>query len=154
MIRRRSWSTARALTRPGFSAHAGMVRSTRELLSETAVSVLPSVEGEGLPNSILEAMAASVPVVATNVGGNAEAVEDGVTGLLVPPRDAHALARGICQFLEDGELASRFAQAGRRRVVEYFSLARMVREMEGLYQGLVTEAMAGRLPGVGTPYAV
>src|SRR2546422_1969775 len=125
-----------------------------ELLSEITVSVLPSVAGEGLSNSVLEAMAASVPVVATSVGGNGEAVEDGVTGGLVPPRDAHALARGICLFLEDGELASRFAQAGRRRVVEYLSLARMVRETEGLYQGLVTEAMAGRLPGVGTPYAV
>src|SRR3989442_1114380 len=127
----------------------GFRQDVPELLSETAVSVLPSVEGEGLPNSILEAMAASVPVVATNVGGNAEAVEDGVTGLLVPPRDAHALARGICQFLEDGELASRFAQAGRRRVAQHFSLERMVHETECLYLTLFQQTRGGRRTGVG-----
>ena len=110
-----------------------------DLLSEIAVSVLPSVAGEGLPNAVLEAMAAGVPVVATTVGGNAEAVEDGVTGCLVPPRDAHALARAICQFLQNRALAARFGAAGRERVMREFSLERCVRETAALYSELLAK---------------
>ncbi|PYO27018.1 MAG: glycosyltransferase family 1 protein, partial [Candidatus Rokuibacteriota bacterium] len=70
------------------------------VLDEVAVSVLPSLS-EGLSNVLLESMAAGVPVVATRVGGNPEAVEEGVTGLLVPPRDAAGLAGAIARVLED-----------------------------------------------------
>src|SRR3989441_2026682 len=111
-----------------------------ELLSEVAVSVLPCVSSEGLSNALLESMAAGVPVVATRVGGNAEAIEEGATGLLVPPRDPRALSHAICQVLEDRELALRLGQAGRQRVAEYFSLERMVRETEDLYGTLLREA--------------
>ena len=127
----------------------GFRRDVPELLSEIAVSVLPSVVGEGLSNSILEAMAVGVPVVATDVGGNGEAVQDGVTGFVVPPRDAPALARGICQFLEDGDLASRFALAGQRRVAEHFSLERLVRDTEVFYTSLVHQARGRGFDGVG-----
>lgn len=120
-----------------------------DLLSEVAVSVLPSVESEGLSNSILEAMAAGVPVVATNVGGNAEAVAHGETGLIVPPRDAPALARGIYRFLEDADLAARFGEAARRRVERHFSLTRMVRDTENLYTGLLHRALDRGVRGVG-----
>src|SRR2546426_4188752 len=65
-----------------------------EILSELAVSVLPSLT-EGLSNTLLESMAAGIPVVATSVGGNPEAVEDGLVGLLLPPRDPGALAQAI-----------------------------------------------------------
>jgi glycosyltransferase involved in cell wall biosynthesis len=114
-----------------------------EVLAEVAVSVLPSLS-EGLSNSVLESMAAGVPVVATAVGGNPEAVEDGVTGVLVPPRDPLALARAICGLLEDRPRAARFGQAGRQRVVERFSDERMVRETEGFYGDLL--ARKGRRP--------
>lgn len=114
-----------------------------ELLSDVAVSVLPSFS-EGLPNALLEAMAAGVPVVATNVSGNAEAVEDGVSGLLVPPRDAHALARAICHILETPELAARLRVAGRARVARHFSMERYVRETEALYSTLLAEATRRR----------
>jgi glycosyltransferase involved in cell wall biosynthesis len=107
-----------------------------ELLSEAAVSVLPSLS-EGLSNSLLESMAAGVPVVATRVGGNPEVIEHGVTGLLVPPRDAAALAAATGRLLEDKDLAARFGEAGRRRVAELFSVERSVRETEHLYQRLV-----------------
>ena len=107
-----------------------------ELLSEAAVSVLPSLS-EGLSNSLLESMAAGVPVVATSVGGNPEVIEHGVTGLLVPPRDAAALAAATGRLLEDKDLAKSFGEAGRRRVAELFSVERSVRETEHLYQRLV-----------------
>jgi glycosyltransferase involved in cell wall biosynthesis len=107
-----------------------------ELLAEAAVSVLPSLS-EGLSNSLLESMASGVPVVATRVGGNPEVIEDGVTGLLVPPRDSAALAAAVARVLEDKDLASRFAQAGIRRVAELFSMERSVHETEHLYKRLV-----------------
>jgi len=127
---------------------AGFRLDVPELLSEVAVSVLPSLS-EGLSNTLLESMAAGVPVVATRVGGNLETVEDGRTGLLVPPCDAAALGDAICRLLEDGELAARFGEAGRRRVVEYFSLARMVRETEGFYQDLVRQVVGVAPDGAG-----
>ena len=108
-----------------------------ELLSEVAVSVLPCVSAEGLSNTLLESMAAGVPVVATTVGGNPEVVEQGVTGFLVPPRDPPALAQAICRLLDSPELAARFGQAGRKRVTERFSLERMVQETESLYLDLL-----------------
>lgn len=107
-----------------------------EVLSALTISVLPSLS-EGLSNSLLESMAAGVPVVATNVGGNPEAVEDGVTGIIVPPRDAHALARAMALLLENPDLGSEFGEAGRRRVTQRFSLAQMVRETESLYLRLL-----------------
>jgi glycosyltransferase involved in cell wall biosynthesis len=107
-----------------------------ELLSEAAVSVLPSLS-EGLSNSLLESMAAGVPVVATRVGGNPEVVEHEVTGLLVPLRDSAALAAAVGRVLDDKDLAASFAQAGIRRVAELFSIERSVRETEHLYQQLV-----------------
>jgi glycosyltransferase involved in cell wall biosynthesis len=113
-----------------------------ELLSEVAVSVLPSLS-EGLSNVLLESMAAGVPVVATRVGGNPEAVEEGVTGFLVPPRDAPALAHAMRQILENRELAARFGEAGRRRVLECFSTERMVRETEHLYLRLLEHKLPG-----------
>lgn len=110
----------------------GFRSNVPEVLSAVAVSVLPSVS-EALSNTLLESMAAGVPVVATKVGGNPEVVEDGITGLLVPPRDPASLARAICMLLEDRELASKFSQAARQRVAEHFSFPRMVQETEGLY---------------------
>jgi len=103
-----------------------------ELLSEVSVSVLPSLS-EGLSNTMIESMAAGLPVVATRAGGNPEVIEDGVTGLLVPPRDPIMMADSICRLLENRELASSFGQAGRRRVAELFSMERTVRETEQLY---------------------
>jgi L-malate glycosyltransferase len=108
-----------------------------EILAELTVSVLPSIKGEGLPNSVLESMAAGLPVVATNSGGTLEAVEDGRTGFLVPPSDAAALAQAISTLLEDPSLRSRLGAAGKRRVVERFSLDRMALEMQALYTRLI-----------------
>ena len=108
-----------------------------DVLAELAVSVLPSVTGEGLPNSVLESMAAGVPVVATNAGGTKEAVAEGETGLLVAPSDAVALANAIGQLLADPALRARYGAAGRRRIAERFSLDRMSENMQSLYARLL-----------------
>ena len=94
--------------------------------------VLPSL-GEGISNTILEAMACALPVVATRVGGNAELVEDQVTGRVVPAADPVALARAIVNYFEDPALARRHGRAGRNRVEESFSLDRMVDNYHELY---------------------
>jgi glycosyltransferase involved in cell wall biosynthesis len=107
-----------------------------DLLSQAAISVLPSLS-EGLSNSLLESMAAGVPVVATLVGGNPEVVDHGVTGLLAPPRDSFALAHAMLHLLENPDLAARFGAAGRQRAANVFSVERAVRETERLYTGLV-----------------
>jgi glycosyltransferase involved in cell wall biosynthesis len=103
------------------------------LLSQVAVSVLPSLS-EGLSNTLLESMAAGVPVVATRIGGNPEVVEDGATGWLVPPRDPEALAQAITSILQDRGRAASFGGRARERVAERFSLQRMVRETESFYE--------------------
>jgi glycosyltransferase involved in cell wall biosynthesis len=107
-----------------------------ELLSEAAVSVLPSLS-EGLSNSLLESMAAGVPVIAANVGGNPEIIEHDVSGLLVPVRDSAALAAAMGRLLDDPLLAARFGEAGRQRVAEVFSMERSLGEVESLYERLV-----------------
>ncbi len=109
------------------------------------VAVLPSYrEAQGLV--ILEAMALARPVVATDVGGIPEMIEDGVTGLLVPPHDAAALATAITRLLTDHPLADMIGRAGHRLVHERFCVERMVASIEGVYdQGWV--AWRGRNAG-------
>jgi glycosyltransferase involved in cell wall biosynthesis len=117
-------------------AFTGFRGDVPDLLSEAAVSVLPSLS-EGLSNSLLESMAAGLPVVATRVGGNSEVVADGVTGFLVPPQDSAALAHATGVLLENKDLAARFGQSGKRRVTDLFSVERSVRETQNLYRRLV-----------------
>src|SRR5262247_2174849 len=88
---------------------------------------------EGLPNAVMEAMAAGAPVVATAVGGTPELVIDDDTGFLVPPADADALARRILDALQNPEWSARRAAQGRRRVLDLFSMRRMVESVERLY---------------------
>lgn len=94
--------------------------------------VLPSW-AEGFPNSVLEAMAAGLPVVATHVGGIPEIIEDGVSGLLVSPKDSHALAAAILQVLGNKELAEQLGRAARERVHAQFSFERLLSELDSLY---------------------
>jgi glycosyltransferase involved in cell wall biosynthesis len=112
------------------------------LLAAASISVLPSWS-EGLSNTVLESMAAGVPVVATRVGGNPELIEDGVHGLLVPPRDVKNLTQAICALLREPGRARALGEAGRARVRERFSIARMVRETEALYDALLEQRRRG-----------
>jgi glycosyltransferase involved in cell wall biosynthesis len=97
------------------------------------VFVMSSVN-EGLGTALLDAMACARPVVATRTGGIPEIVEDGVTGVLVPPRDHAALARAIVQLLRDRPLGERLGAAGSARVAARFSAERMVAETARVYQ--------------------
>jgi glycosyltransferase involved in cell wall biosynthesis len=108
-----------------------------DLLASCDVFVLPSLY-EGLPLSILEAMAACKPVIATQIGGTDEAVIAGETGLLVPPANPAALAEAIRTILAHPELARRLATSGRRRVQQEFSENRMIRQFTELYDELLT----------------
>jgi L-malate glycosyltransferase len=100
------------------------------------VFVMSSVT-EGLGTSLLDAMACSRPIVATRAGGIPEIVEDGATGLLVPTRDARALAQAILDMLRNAELRGRLGAAGFARVHERFTVERMVAETAAVYQKLV-----------------
>jgi glycosyltransferase involved in cell wall biosynthesis len=89
---------------------------------------------------ILEAMALRRPVVASRVGGIPEMVEDGVTGLLVPPHDAGALGSAIVRLLTDHPLADTIARNGYEMVHDRFCLERMVSQVEALYEAAVAPA--------------
>jgi glycosyltransferase involved in cell wall biosynthesis len=100
------------------------------------VFVLPS-HWEGMPNSVLEAMAAGAPVVATGVDGTLDVVEDGVTGLLVPPGDPAALARALNDLLHQPDRRTALAAAATRAVETRFSLEAMIDAYLFLYTELL-----------------
>ncbi|MGO9754342.1 MAG: glycosyltransferase [Solirubrobacteraceae bacterium] len=114
---------------------AGLRSDVPALLAALDVAVLPS-DSEGSPLAVLEYMAAGLPIVATAVGGVPELIENEVHGLLVPPRDAAALAAAIERVICDRELAVRLGQQARLRQASEFDLAVCVRRLEGLYTEL------------------
>ena len=101
--------------------------------------VLPSL-AEGVSNTVLEAMATGLPVIATRVGANADLVDEGVTGRLVEPGDSDALARELAELFEHRKLGSSMGSAGRVRVEQRFSLERMVERYHLLYSRLAATA--------------
>jgi len=105
-------------------------------LAECDVFVLSSI-AEGMPVTLLEAMAAGLPVVATNVGGIASVVEDGVTGTLVSAGDPHALAGALGAYVADEQLRRQHGEAGRTRVAAQFDLSTMVAAYVALYDELL-----------------
>ena len=131
-------SQASALGLSETMVFAGARTDVPAIMAALDVLVLPSL-WEGLPNIVLEAMAAGLPVVATNVGGTPEVVVEGVTGLLVPPGDPDALAQSIARLLCDPDLRCQMGQAARERVVNHFSVERTVEQTSRLYEHLLVE---------------
>jgi glycosyltransferase involved in cell wall biosynthesis len=113
------------------------------LLAACDLVVLPSLY-EGLPLSLLEAMAAGKPVIASRIGGVDELVADGENGLLVPPGDPHALAGAIRGLLDDSERAGRLAAAGQALVDREFSSAAMGARISGIYEGILSSKATRR----------
>ncbi|HKQ33642.1 MAG TPA: glycosyltransferase, partial [Thermodesulfobacteriota bacterium] len=111
----------------------GQRNDVRELLLGCDLFVLPSLF-EGLPLSVMEAMAAGKPVIASDIGGVNELIRDGETGYLVPPGDTHALARSINTLISDPALARRMALAGKTLVEKEFSADSMVAGVTDIYK--------------------
>lgn len=109
------------------------------LLKTSDVFCLPS-RSEGFSNALLEAMACGLPCVATRVGGNAEAIEDGVSGFLVPPQDPELAADRILRLLRRPEEARRMGQAGRKTVEEKFTAQAMIANLTAIYDRLLSGA--------------
>jgi sugar transferase (PEP-CTERM/EpsH1 system associated) len=114
----------------------GARNDVAQLLRGFDMFALPSL-AEGISNTILEAMASGLPVVATNVGGNPELVVEGETGLLVPRADPDALAQALRAYIEDPAWAVRHGRAGRSRVEREFSLEAMMRRYLAVYDDLL-----------------
>lgn len=106
-----------------------------EIISVLDIFVLSSL-WEGTPNVVLEALAYNKPVVATRVGGVPEIIEEGVTGLLVEPANAQALADAILWVLENPEKARKMAEKGKEKVEKFFPIHKMVKETEEVYEKL------------------
>ena len=100
---------------------AGAAPGYRRIAANAHIAVQPSTYREGLPKSALEAMASGKPLVATDIPGCREAVVDGQTGFLVPPRDPMALAEAMKRLIEDRELRAKFGAAARLRAEQNFS---------------------------------
>jgi glycosyltransferase involved in cell wall biosynthesis len=133
-------SEAHRLLREGDAEHLCWLPGEREDIPEILRSldlfVLPSLR-EGISNTILEAMASGVPVVATRVGGNPELVAEGETGLLVPPEDPVAMAEAIRTYLDRPDLLKAHGQAGRKRVEQNFSIEKMVNGYLAVYDSVL-----------------
>jgi glycosyltransferase involved in cell wall biosynthesis len=112
---------------------AGYREDVRSLLPAVDLYVNSSIS-EGISLTILEAMAAALPVVATSVGGNPEIVRDGETGVLVPPGDVDSLASALVKLARDNRTRTRYGDEGRRRVLEHFTIDRMVNDYVAQYE--------------------
>lgn len=121
--------------REGIVTWLGHRSDVAALLADSHIVCLPSYR-EGLPKSLLEAMAAGRPIVTTDVPGCREAVIDGENGLLVPARDADALAAALRTLARDAQMRRRFGACGRRLAEQNFSIARISAETLALYDRL------------------
>ena len=120
----------------------GTRRDVPDLLNAMDIFVLPS-HSEGVSLALLEAMAAGLPVIATSVGGTPEVVMDGENGLLIPPRDAEALAGALARLLEAPDFAKKLGANARRHVREHYSLDRLGREINEIYGDLAQKKFGG-----------
>jgi len=110
----------------------GLRSDVLQILSCADLFAFPSF-AEGLPNSVLEAAALNVPVVATSVGGIPEIIQDGVSGLLVQPKDPQGLSEAILKILRNPDLAAKLAQASQERVCSEFGFKAVLSRLESLY---------------------
>jgi glycosyltransferase involved in cell wall biosynthesis len=104
------------------------------------VAVLPSLRREGLPKTVIEAMAYGVPTIVTDVGGSPELVQHEISGIIVPPGDADALAAAMLRLWQQPELARTLGRGGRERIERDFSNRATVARTVARYRELVPTA--------------
>jgi len=126
------------VTLPGFLASEKL----REIYYGSHIFLHPSETGsdgnqEGIPNSMLEAMATGLPVFATDHGGIPEAIENGMSGILVPELDYEALSRALLETVQDRHLLARLARNGANAVAEKFDQRKQIRRLEEIYLGMI-----------------
>ena len=117
----------------------GFRRDVPSVIRSLDVLILPSLFGEGSSMVLMEAMALERPVISTLTEGNREVVEDGITGLLVPPADEKSLGQAIINLLSDREKARKMGEAGRDRVNRMFRAEVMARNYEKLYEEILID---------------
>ncbi|GMV99795.1 MAG: hypothetical protein AMXMBFR84_09340 [Candidatus Hydrogenedentota bacterium] len=111
----------------------GWVQHLPDALAAMDLFAQPSVQQEGLPTAILEAEAAGLPIIASDIGGSRETIEPGVTGVLTPPGDALAIAAAIERLAADPARRREMGDAARRRIETHFSLDRMIQQVDHTY---------------------
>jgi len=114
----------------------GHLENILEVLNRTDVFVLPSLS-EAFSRAIIEAMAMGKPVIATAIGGTAEAVEDGKSGFVVPPKDHEKLAERLIELAKNEKLRRQFGAAARKRVEDLFTIEKNVQKIEQIYQEIL-----------------
>jgi glycosyltransferase involved in cell wall biosynthesis len=115
----------------------GFRRDATAVIAACDASVLPALKREGLPKSVIESMANGVAAVVTDTGGNAELVEHGVSGLVVPPGDPGAIADALVRLERDRRLAAALGEAARKRIGERFTVGQTVAGHLALYRRLL-----------------
>lgn len=116
----------------------GQQDSVEQFLAISNIAISCSYE-EGFSNAVLEAQAAGLPIIVTNVGGNPEAVIANQTGLVIPPKNATALSEAILKLIEDPSEAAAMASLGKKRIEDEFSLHTCVAHYDKLYSDLVND---------------
>lgn len=129
-----------ALSDPSLRARlhsTGYRNDATRLMSGFDVAVMPSIEREGLPKAVIEAMSQGVPAIVSRVGGMPELVEDGVCGFVVPPADPSALADALRVLAADPDRCARFGAAARQRIESRYHVRATIAETLALYARLV-----------------
>jgi glycosyltransferase involved in cell wall biosynthesis len=120
----------------------GLQKNVESIINIFTIGVLASqasVHGEGISNSIMEYMALAKPVVATDYGGNRELVQENINGILIGNDDANALANGLTKLLNEPDFARRLGENGRARIMNEFSIEKMIRAYTKLYRDLLAK---------------
>ena len=120
---------------------AGSLNNINQVLNETDIFVLPSLS-EAFPRSIIEAMAVGIPVIATDVGGNAEAIENSVSGFIINSRDSNAMAEKIYLLEQSPNLRLKIGDEARNRAVKFFGVHENVKKVENVYKELLLKDTA------------
>jgi glycosyltransferase involved in cell wall biosynthesis len=118
---------------------AGYRKDAPQLQAACNACILPSLEREGLPKSIIEGMAYGLPAIVTDSGGSPELVEHGVSGLVIPPGSARAIAEAVMQLRSDMERHAQMGAAARGRIAEHFSIEATIDKTYALYRELASE---------------